>query len=163
MDCRLFVEPALTYCEFDSKQQTSMSGIITISLKKMHLKIWWRHQMATSSALLAIPAGNSPVVGEFPAQRPVTLSFNVFFDLRLNKRLNKHWWGWGFETPSCPLWRNCNMSTKRRTFWSDLNVSTVYSCSVTWHVCYAVVWALLCHVCQWPAGFRHRSLRREFS
>ena len=42
---------------------------------------WWRHQMETFSALLAICAGNSPVIGEFPAQRPVTLSFHVFFDL----------------------------------------------------------------------------------
>ena len=48
---------------------------------------WWRHQMETFSALLAICAGNSPVPGEFPAQRPVTRSFDVFFDLRLNKRL----------------------------------------------------------------------------
>ena len=45
---------------------------------------WWRHQMETFSALLAICAGNSPVPGEFPAQRPVTRSFDVFFDLRLN-------------------------------------------------------------------------------
>ena len=37
-------------------------------------------------ALLAICVGNSPVTGEFPAQRPVTPSFDVFFDLRLNKR-----------------------------------------------------------------------------
>ena len=44
---------------------------------------WWRHQMETFSALLAICAGNSPVPGEFPAQRPVTRSFDVFFDLRL--------------------------------------------------------------------------------
>ena len=51
---------------------------------------WWCHQMATFSALLAICAGNSPVPGEFPAQRPVTRSFNVFFDLRLNKRLSNH-------------------------------------------------------------------------
>ena len=43
--------------------------------------------METLSALLAIYAGNSPVPGEFPAQRPVTRSFDVFFDLRLNKRL----------------------------------------------------------------------------
>ena len=42
--------------------------------------------METFSALLAICAGNSPVPGEFPAQRPVTRSFDVFFDLRLNKR-----------------------------------------------------------------------------
>ena len=50
--------------------------------------------MMTSSngnifALLALCAGNSPVTGEFPSQRPVTQSFDVFFDLRLNKRLSK--------------------------------------------------------------------------
>ena len=38
----------------------------------------------TFSALLAICTGNSPVTGEFPAQRQVTRSFDVFFDLRLN-------------------------------------------------------------------------------
>ena len=46
---------------------------------------WWRHEMEAFSALLAIYEGNSPV----PAQSPVTLSFGVFFDLRLNKRLSK--------------------------------------------------------------------------
>ena len=46
---------------------------------------WWRHQMETLFALLVICAGNSPE----PAQRPVTRSFDVFFDLRLNKRLSK--------------------------------------------------------------------------
>ena len=50
---------------------------------------WWRHQMEPISALMALCAGNSPVPGEFPAQRPVTRSFDVFFDLRLNKRLSK--------------------------------------------------------------------------
>ena len=69
---------------------------------------WWRHQMETFSALLTICAGNSPVPGEFPAQRPVTRSFDVFFDLRLNKRLSKQWWGWWFETLLCPLWRHHN-------------------------------------------------------
>ena len=64
--------------------------------------------METFSALLALCAGNSPVTGEFPAQRPVTRSFDVFFDLRLNKRLSKQSWGWWFETPSHPLWRHCN-------------------------------------------------------
>ena len=43
--------------------------------------------METFSALLAICAGNSPAPGEFPAQRPVTRGFDVFFDLSLNKRL----------------------------------------------------------------------------
>ena len=41
--------------------------------------------METFSALLALCVGNSPVTGEFPAQRPMTRSFDVFFDLRLNK------------------------------------------------------------------------------
>ena len=41
------------------------------------------------SALLAICVGNSPVTGEFSAQRPVTRSFDVFFHLRLNERLSK--------------------------------------------------------------------------
>ena len=60
---------------------------------------WWRHQMETFSALLDLCAGNSPVTGEFPAQRPVTRSFDFFFDLRLNKRLSKQSWGWWFDMP----------------------------------------------------------------
>ena len=39
--------------------------------------------------LLVICVGISPVPGEFPSQRPVTRRFDVFFDLRPNKRLNK--------------------------------------------------------------------------
>ena len=58
---------------------------------------WWRHQMETFSALLALCAGISPVTGEFPAQRPVTQSFDVFH-LCLNKQLSKQSWGWWFET-----------------------------------------------------------------
>ena len=64
--------------------------------------------METFSALLAICAGNSPVPGEFPTQRPVTRSFDVYFDLRPNKRLSKRSWGWWFETQSRPLWRHRN-------------------------------------------------------
>ena len=47
--------------------------------------------------------------GEFPAQRPVTRSFDVFFHLRLNKRLSKQPWGWWFETPPWSLCRQCNV------------------------------------------------------
>ena len=50
--------------------------------------------------------------GEFPTQRPVTRSFDVLFDLRLNKRLSKQPWGWLFETPSWSLWR------QRNVYWS---------------------------------------------
>ena len=56
-----------------------------------------------------------PLCGEFtgprwiPAQRPVTRSFDIFFDLLLNKRLSKKSWGWWFETLSRSLWRHCNV------------------------------------------------------
>ena len=62
----------------------------------------------TFSSLLAVCARNSPLTGEFPSQRPVTRSFDVFFDLRLNKRLSKQSRFWWYETQSCLLWRHCN-------------------------------------------------------
>ena len=65
--------------------------------------------METFSALLAICAGNSPISGEFPAQRPVTRSFDVLFDMRLNKPLSKQPYGWWLETLSRPLWRHCDV------------------------------------------------------
>ena len=70
---------------------------------------WWRHQMEIFAALVALFVGNSPVTIEFPTQRPVTRSFGVFFDLRLNKCLCRHSWGWWFETPLRSLWRHCNV------------------------------------------------------
>ena len=83
------------------------------------LKLWtgppeilgsrWCYQMETFSTLLALCAGNSPVTGEFPAQRPVTRNFDVFFDLRLKKRLSKQSRRPCFETPSRSLWRHCNV------------------------------------------------------
>ena len=66
--------------------------------------IKWKH----FPRLLAICAGNSPVPGEFPTQRPVTRSFDVYFDLRPEKRLSKQSWGWWFETLSHSLWRHRN-------------------------------------------------------
>ena len=79
------------------------------------LNSWWCHQMETFSVLLAICAGNSPVSGEFPAQRPVTRGFDVFFDLCPDKRLSKQPWGWWFETPSHSLWRHRNAAYPFKT------------------------------------------------
>ena len=76
---------------------------------------WWRHQMETYSALLALCLGNSPVNGEFPSQRPVTRSFDVFFDLCLRKQ------GWWLETPSCSLWRHCNIGEIYNRLLFDFN------------------------------------------
>ena len=69
--------------------------------------------MTTSSngnifTLLALCAGNSLVTGEFSSQRPVTQSFGVFFDLRLNKRLSKQSRRRWFEMPLRSLWRHGN-------------------------------------------------------
>ena len=60
------------------------------------------------SALQGLCARSSPVTGEFPSQRPVARSFDIFFELRLDKRLSKQSWGWWFETPSHSLWHYCN-------------------------------------------------------
>ena len=63
--------------------------------------------------------------GEFPAQRLVTRSFDVFFDLRLNKWLRKQPLGWWFETPSWPLWRHCNVKPNcRRMFLLERGIGS---------------------------------------
>ena len=68
-------------------------------IRKYHCRPWWRLQMETFSALLALCAGNSPVTGEFLSKRRVTRRFDVSFDLRLDKRLSKRSRSWWFETP----------------------------------------------------------------
>ena len=45
--------------------------------------------MGTFSALLALCEGNSPVTTAVPWQKPVMRSIDIFFNLRLNKRLSK--------------------------------------------------------------------------
>ena len=111
-------EPVLIHYQLEPQEQI----LVKFETKFCHFHsgigvwTWWRHQ--TFSALLAICAENSPVPGEFTAQRPVRRSFDVFFDLRLNKRLSKQWWGWWFETLLHPLWRHRNeiSSAKWRQF-----------------------------------------------
>ena len=98
-------------------EQSSWQWFYTMTRVWGHCNSWWRHQMETFSALLAICAGNSPVPGEFPTQRSVTRSFDVFFDLHPNKRLSKQSWGWWFETLSWSLWRHCNGCDIFRMEW----------------------------------------------
>ena len=62
--------------------------------------------METFSALLTLSVGNQPFTGGCPSQRPVTRSFDVFFDLCLKKRLGKQSRCRWIETPSRPLWRH---------------------------------------------------------
>ena len=56
--------------------------------------------MGTFLALLALCVGYSPVTGDFPAHMTVTRSFDVFFDLRLNKR-------WSNNREADDLRRHC--------------------------------------------------------
>ena len=72
---------------------------------------WWRHQTETFSALLVLCAGKFTGYQWIPSHTPLTRSFDVFFDLRLNNRSSKQSWCRWFETPSCSLWRHCNAAT----------------------------------------------------
>ena len=78
---------------------------------------WWRNQMETFSAFLALCGGNPPVSGGYSSQRPETWSFDVFFDVRLNKRLSKQSRYRCFETPGRSLWRHCKETPWWRS-WS---------------------------------------------
>ena len=66
--------------------------------------------MDTFSALLALCVGNSSVTGEFPSQKQVMRSFDVYFDLRLNKGLGNRSRRRWLETPSRSLRRHFNLS-----------------------------------------------------
>ena len=103
------VPPRCSYC-----------AIVLVELLSFPHFTWWRHQMEKFSALLAFGAGYSPVTVEFPAPRPVTRSFDVFFDLRLNQQIRKRWRRRWFETPSPSLWHHCNVSSQSMCMCSFL-------------------------------------------
>ena len=109
---------AYSQCRYDATQYNVRCCIPCCSHS-----IWWRHKMETFVCVTGPLCGkftghrwNSPVTGEFPAQRPVTRSFDVFIDLRLNKRLSKRSWGLWSETPSHSLWRHCNETITKSKF-----------------------------------------------
>ena len=106
---------------------------------------WWRHQMETFSTLLALCEGNSPVTREFPSQRPVTRSLDVFFHRDLNKRLSKQSRRWWFETLSCSLRRHCNGIITSRFLRVNFHRSL--------RPCF---WRINCHKIIAPKFFAHR-------
>ena len=116
--------------------------------------------MERASALLALCAcGELTGHRQIPAQRPVTRIFDIFFDLRLNKRLSKQSWSWWFETPWCTLWRHCNVDWVVLYTWKllpeyDIWLSTVqmiihFSCLNSSEQCFKIVRLLserkMCH------------------
>ena len=119
-------------------------------------------------ALLAICSGNSPVTGEFPEQRPVTRSFGVFFDLRLNERLSKQSWGWWFETPSHPFWRHSNGKQITTIVCDSMNAmaSQITSLTIVYSIVYSVAdqgkhqssasLAFVTGIHRWPVNSPHK-------
>ena len=64
------------------------------------------HPVRTLTAMVTSSNGNSfRVTGHLCREFTGPRSFDVFFYLRLSKQ-SSSWW---FETPSCPLWRHCNV------------------------------------------------------
>ena len=87
-------------------------------------------QLSFSERKLAVAYILPWVPGEFPSQRPVTRSFDVFFHLCLNKQLSTQSRLWWFETPSHPLWRHCNdISIKLRGDTNQHPVSLMWCCT----------------------------------
>ena len=75
--------------------------------------------------------------GDLLTQRPVTRSFDVFFDPSLNKWLSKQLWGWLFETPSRSLWRHCNgnyysynQSECGHLYWAEIRTVEAYDTDI---------------------------------
>ena len=95
--------------------------------------------MASSNGNIFSVTGvrNSPVTGEFPSQRPVRRSFDVFFDQCLNRRLSKQSWGWWFEIPTWSLWRHCNVYALQQ-----------YMCYIPYHAVVYIYIYVCVYVCK---------------
>ena len=150
-----------SWCEQNSPVTGEFPAQRTINAE--NVSIWWlwntkklifnhvqrsnytEYQMIT---MMTSSNGNSfrvtvPLCGEFTGhwwiphiQRPVTWSFDVFFDLRLNKRLSKQSRGRWFETPSGSLWRHCNVLWHRHTqWWAGVGLINVISIWMAKWIC----------------------------
>ena len=139
---------------------------------------WWRHQIETFSALLALYEWNPPLTGGFPSQRPVRGTLIFFFDLCLNKRLSKQPRRRWFETPSRSPWRHysdsrlkwCTIShhivTQRSISSMTLTINTTRHISPTenritntefkeWinnYITCAKLWDVISHACRYFNG-----------
>ena len=95
----------LQYNESDFKDRKHILILLVLNTEYHDDVIKWKH----FPRYWPFCAGNSPVNGEFRSQRPVTRSFDLFFDLRMNKRLSKQSRRRWFETPSRSVWRQSNI------------------------------------------------------
>ena len=133
-----------------------------------HVRIQIRSgRIKTGQVMMTSSNGNifrvtGDLCGKFTGPRPVTRSFDVFFDLRLNKRLSKQPWGWWFETPAWSLWRHRNVEG----YWFHVYhmlfaIWNGTSCKSTLHTLgwnaydYIAHRVMLCNHCYTPEGGIH--------
>ena len=114
--------------------------------------------METFSALLALCAWNLPVHGEFPAQRSITRSFDVYFDMHPIKRLSK---------------QSCNDATYIRCWQFSPGITFLvpyvqyhhlvrYPTDDRWTVLWIPYWLTGCHVSSgWHTGWYKTTLRSD--
>ena len=80
---------------------------------------------------------------EFPSQRPVTQSFDIFFDLRLNKLLSKQSRRRWFEMPLHSLWHHCNVhqisNSQKVTSYLSLTHKLINTLYLNWE---AKIWGV---------------------
>ena len=138
--------------------------------------LWWRHEMGTFFALLPLCEEISPVTGEFPAQRPLTRSFDVFSDLHLNIRLSnrkagdlKRYWAnydvtvmW-IPYVFMPVWNDKMTGLKQQVDRSLLLSNAYQFCSSICEyfnitLCMPWIWAPLCFLCVWGCSTNEISL-----
>ena len=106
------VRLAVTSNGFRSAAKLTTTSVRSAPLNATNAEVNFLSMTASNGNIFRVTGplcGEFTGPGEFPTQRPVTRSFDVYFDLRLNKRLSKQPWGWWFETLSWSLWRQCNV------------------------------------------------------
>ena len=128
---------SIWWCHHDEVMQPCLyfkdSGGIFFAATHLVSGRLFRHRSKETSKfrISGFCVGNSPVTCDFSTQIILPLSmmtssigsifcftgpfceftshsFDVSFDLRLNKGLSKQSWGWWFETSSVSLWHHCN-------------------------------------------------------
>ena len=111
---------------------TSRTNLIGMWIQMQYLpstKCFERIGHASKMVTLTVTSSNGNILhlrvtgtlcGELIGERPVTRSVDVFFDLRLNKRLSEQSWSWWSETPSRSLWRHYN-----GVHWSLLSINAI--------------------------------------
>ena len=130
MNC--FNSIVLVYCDMNILDMWCLAlvRLHSIIVKRADFCAWWRHQMETFSALLALYAGISPVTGELPSQSQWRGALMFSFICAWTNGWPKKSRCRLFETPSRPLWRHCNGWCA--LFWCLMSLLLLLWCLYRW-------------------------------